>query len=364
MEKKAQILVADDDILSQRLMKDMLTPLGYQVTTAQNGKIALEKAKEVLPDLIFLDIVMPELDGYETCQRLKNDSLTQNIPVVLITALENREAKIKGLAAGANDFLAKPVDSTEITLRAQNLLRVKEFEDFLKQHNKFLDAQVRERTAQLSEAVHDLNMSRDLLKESYLDTIFKLTAVAEYKDGFTASHIKRVGHYCRLVARELGWSEEEQETIFYASPMHDIGKVSLPSDILLKPRGLSAEEFALAKTHTTNGAKILHGSTSRFLKMAEKIALTHHERWDGTGFPRGLKTEEIPKEGMIMNLADQYDALRSERPYKPPFDSEKVYKIITMGDGRTMPTHFDQQVLEIFKKTYQSFNEIYEQFKD
>jgi putative two-component system response regulator len=359
-EGKPQILVADDDRLSQQMLQDMLVPLGYAVTLAADGRSALEVARRMHPHLVLLDVLMPVLDGFATCEQLKSDPTTAHIPVVLVTSLEGRESKIRGLAVGANDFLAKPIDAAELTLRVKNLLRVVEFEVFLQRHNRELDAQVRERTRQLEDALSALHRSREELKGSYLDTIFRLTTVAEYKDGFTAGHIKRVGHYCRHLARELGWDGEWQEAIFYASPMHDIGKVVIPTEILQKPGLLTAEEYAIAKEHTTAGARILQGSTSTFLQLAEVIALTHHERFDGSGYPRGLRGDEVPMAGMIMNVADQYEALRSARPYKPPLSHERAVEILLRGDGRTAPGHFTPVVLETFADSVGIFGQIYE----
>jgi putative two-component system response regulator len=359
-----KILVVDDDELNLSFMVSMLDAQGYVVETAVNGRQGIDKTLTFKPDVLLLDIMMPDMDGFSVLRELKVREETQQVPVILVTALDDRESRIRGFRAGAAEFVTKPVDRIELTLRLQNLIKVKEYGDFLSGYNKTLEAMVQQRTGQLETAFQELEEANRKIKSAYIDTIYRLTMAAEYKDELTANHLKRMSFYSRRLGEELGLDDTFIETIFYAAPMHDIGKIGIPDAILLKPGRLTAEEFELTKTHTTIGAKILAGSESLVLQMGERIAQCHHERWDGSGYPGGLRGADIPMEARIMTIVDQYDAMRSKRPYKPDFPHEKTMAIITEGDGRTMPSHFDPKVLRAFVGIEPEIQAIFEDHAD
>lgn len=349
--RQAAILIVDDDGHNRKLLEALLTAEGYTVRNASSGEEAMVSVAAELPDLILLDVMMPGIDGFVVARRLKADPRASTIPIIMITALDDRASRLKGLETGAEEFLSKPVDRAELQVRVKNLLRIKEFNNFLADHNRLLEEQVMARTRQLT--------------ESYRDTIFTLARAAEYHDEDTGMHIKRVGYYCAALAEQMGMDSTFRDTIFHASAMHDVGKIGVPDAILLKPTAFDAEEWRVIKKHPERGAGILGGiSASPYITMGKEIALGHHERWDGGGYPHGRRGEEIPLSARIMALGDIYDALRARRPYKPPYPHEQALEIITVGDGRTRPEHFDPMVLAAFKACTDTFREIYDAHAD
>lgn len=351
--RKPKILVVDDDERNLKVISAMLAPLEYEVIMARDGEEALEKVNLEKPDVILLDIMMPKLDGFEVLKILKENEETKIIPVIMVTALKEVEDRARALELGADDFLTKPVEKMELRARVKSSIKVKEYNDYMRNYQKMLEEEVEKRTLELKEAYKKL-------KRASLDTIYRLAKAAEYKDEDTGAHIQRVSHYAEIIARKMGMDENFCENILYAAPMHDIGKIGIPDHILLKPGKLTPEEFEIMKKHTIIGAKILEGSDVEFIKMAEIIALTHHERWDGKGYPRGLSGEEIPLPGRITAIADVFDALLSKRPYKPPFPLEETLEIIKKENG----THFDPNVVSSFFSALDEILDIRERFKD
>lgn len=340
-DRKAKILIVDDTDSVRRLLETLLQADGFSTLSAENGERALQLAESELPDLILLDLMMPGMDGFAVAKKLKSTPDTMAIPIIIVSALEDRESRMRGLEAGAEEYLTKPIDRMDLRIRVRNLLRLKEFSDFLRNHNRLLESQVQERTKELH--------------NSFVETIYTLVRASEYRDDETGAHVKRISYYTRVLAEEMGMDADFCKTIFYASPMHDIGKIGIPDHILLKPGGFTADEWEIMKRHTVIGSDILSGNSSPYLQMGQQIALNHHERWNGSGYPNGISGEEIPLPARIMQLADVYDALRSKRPYKEPFPHERALEIITRGDGRTDPAHFDPQVLAAFVRQADAF---------
>ncbi len=342
------ILIVDDEPYNIRLINLWLRAEGYTTTSAATGQEALDAIAITKPDLILLDIGLPDTDGFLIAQHLKSDPATHHIPIIMITGLDDRASKLRALHVGAEDFLAKPIDQAELVVRVRNLVRLHAYGKLLANHNKTLEQKVTERT---------LN-----LQDSYREAICTLHRAASYRDEETGTHILRVAYYCLRIAKHLGLGTVFCDHILYASPMHDIGKIAIPDSILFKPAALSPAEWLTMQTHTTIGAHMLDGTRSPYLDMGREIALSHHERWDGSGYPNHRSQSDIPLPARIMHIADIYDALRSVRPYKPAFSHDRTLEIIFQGDGRTLPSHFDPTILTAFQACATEFENIFAEF--
>ncbi len=343
----ASILVVDDLEGNVRLLERMLQRAGYTfIESTTNPHEVCELHRKNNYDLILLDLQMPGMDGFQVMEALKEIEADSYLSVIVITGQQYH--KLNALKTGAKDFINKPFDLAEVLTRIHNMLEVRLLHKELHRSNELLEERVQERTAEL--------------QESHQETIFTMIRAAEYKDEDTGTHVQRIGYYCAEISEKLGLSSGFRETIFFASPMHDVGKMGIPDRILLKPGKLTEKEWEVMKGHAIQGAQILGNSKSPYLKMGAEIALNHHERWDGGGYPSGLREEGIPLSARIMNLCDIYDALRSKRPYKPGLDHMKTVEIITQGDGRTQPGHFDPDILEAFKQNDAAFCDIFDSY--
>lgn len=334
-----RVLLVDDtktniDILVQTLKDD------FKLGVALNGRKALEFVNNNHVDLILLDVLMPEVDGFAVCRELKKNSVTAGIPIIFITAMDAPEHKTKGFEMGAVDYITKPFDMTEVKARVRTHLTLVTAQEELKQQNELLEKKVRERTREL--------------EETQLEIINRLGLASEYRDEGTGQHVRRMSEYCRLLGKAAGLSEDEYELLALASTMHDAGKIGISDSILLKPGALNDEEWEEMKTHSYIGGQLLSGSDSKLMQMAEVIAMTHHERWDGSGYFRGLKGEDIPLCGRIVCLCDVFDALVSERPYKKAWTVDEAMEEIRQWSG----SHFDPFLAEKFISLKDEIEEI------
>lgn len=356
----ADILIVDDVPSMLQILETMLKRRGHRGRPISDSREALQAVRASPPDLILLDINMPGMDGYEFCAEIKADPRLAEIPVIFMSGNAEITDKVKAFSLGGVDYVTKPFQLKEIEVRIETHLKIRRLQLEVKALNNSLQERV---NAQVKE-----------ISDSQIATIMALAKLAESRDEGTGNHLQRVQRYCGALAKRLAdegafggvIDETFLENIFYASALHDIGKVGIRDSVLLKPERLTPEEFEIMKTHTVLGAETLEAvlkvyPNNIFIHMGRDIARSHHERWDGTGYPDGLSGDAIPLSARILSIADQYDALRQQRPYKPGFDAAKAYAILTEGDGRSSPSHFDPQVLAAFKRIASEFDSIYQE---
>jgi putative two-component system response regulator len=343
MNEARRILVVDDVEQNLALLGGLVRSLGYEVETARDGLEALAKLALGV-DLVLLDVMMPGLDGYEVARRVRADARTADLPIILVTVLDSREDRVKAIQAGASDFIAKPVDKTELLVRISSQLRLKEAQDALKRSQAGLEEQVARRTDELRRTCE---VAADANRRTYfahIDTIRRLVLAAELKDPETARHIMRISRYSAVLAKALHMSPGETEVLAHAVTMHDVGKIGIPDAILFKRGALDEEEKKVMESHTLIGSRILADSPSELMQQGQVVALSHHERWDGTGYPRRLRGEQIPLAGRICAVVDVFDAMTTTRPYRPAFSPDVALETMRRGRG----AHFDPMLLDLF----------------
>lgn len=310
IDQRPQLLVVDDEPVNLQVLRQVLQD-DYRLLFARDGLKALELAERERPELILLDVMMPGMTGYEVCERLKSSAATAAIPVIFVSALSDAQDETRGFEVGAVDYITKPLSAPVVRARVRTHLSLVRVEE---------------------------------LRNTRLQIVQRLGLAAEYKDNETGLHVIRMSHYSRVLALAAGFSERDAEELLNAAPMHDVGKIGIPDAVLRKPGKLDAEEWAVMREHAQIGAQIIGEHASGLLHMAREIALSHHEKWDGSGYPNGLAGEDIPLVGRIVAIADVFDALTSERPYKKAWSVDEAIGLLQAEAGR----HFDPHLVELF----------------
>ncbi len=336
------------------MIRKVLCADGYDVLEATGGADALETLANLDVDTVLLDMRMPDMSGVEVCKQIRSTRRHAHTPVVFLSGASERSVRRQAREAGADDFLAKPFDEAELRARIRHSVSHHRHSTDMAQESARLRIEVDGQTRALHEARMALDRARRELEAAQVQTISRLTKAAEFRDDETAAHLQRMSEYSRLLARKVGLDDYTAEMIRTASPMHDVGKIGIPDSILLKPGRLTSDEYEVMKKHAEIGYRILSDSDSKLLQLAASIAYTHHEKFDGTGYPRGLSGEDIPIEGRIVAVADVFDALTSERPYKTAWPLEKAIKLLV--DGRDL--HFDGALVDLFLASMDEVEEI------
>jgi len=349
-----RVLVVDDQADVRSEIVECLGTEGFVCIEAESGEDGLShlRADEDI-SIVVSDFLMPGKTGVEMIEAAKSEhGLNRDIEYVILTGHGGNTEVLDCLRLGVIDFLSKPIDPSLLIMVVRRAEEIALWKRNSRNYRATLETEVQQKTLEIRRLLTNL-------ENAYSEAIKCLAVTSEYKDEETAHHSRRIGEYARLIAKQLGWPDDRQNLIELAAPLHDLGKVGTPDSILLKPGQLNPEELEVMRQHASNGYEILKSSKHPAMKMAAEIARTHHERWDGTGYPRGLKGSEIPIEGRIVAVADVYDALRSPRPYKPSFDHDKALQTMLEGDGRTQPGHFDPDLLRLIQAHGDEFDAIY-----
>ncbi|WP_114418621.1 HD domain-containing phosphohydrolase [Marinospirillum perlucidum] len=332
-KQTAHLLLVDDEPANLKLLQKILAREGYvSCEVIQDSRQVMKSYQRQRPDVILLDLNMPHLDGFQVLEQLQTLDDPLLPPVLILTAQQERDCLLKALKLGARDYLSKPFDQHELLMRVANLIEVHQAHCLLRDQKAFLEEEVRKRTCEL--------------ERTRLEVVRRLGQAAEFRDNETGDHILRMSRYSAILAASLGWSKDECELLLNASPMHDIGKIGIPDAILQKPGKLTAAEYSVMKEHARLGANLLKGVEAPLFKMAQDIALGHHEKWNGEGYPQGLAGEAIPQAARIAAVADVFDALTSARPYKQAWSIKSAVDLIVSESGQ----HFDPEVVEHFQK--------------